>query len=217
MKIINAVGNHFKEVGIKRLISLVVGNMILGLGIAIFKFAGMGNDPFTAMAFATSDVAGVPYPRFIILVNLLFFAIELWGGRQYIGVGTLVNAVGLGYMVTFFYDLITKFISLPTTFFTMLISMLVGVVITGLGVSFYQTSDAGIAPFDSISIIMTDKIKKIPYFWNRVFTDAVCALVTFICGGLLGLGTLVCAFCLGPVVHFFNKHVSEKVIGHSIE
>lgn len=208
---------YCKGIGVKRFIAMFAGNAILAIGIAFFKFAGMGNDPFTAMAFATSDVAGVPYPRFIILVNLGFFIIELLWGRQYIGVGTIVNAVILGYMVTFFYGVITSFLALPTTFVPQFISMLVGVVITGLGVSFYQTSDAGIAPFDSISIIMTDRIKKIPYFWNRVFTDAMCALVTFICGGLLGLGSLVCAFCLGPVVHFFNKHVSEKVIGHSIE
>lgn len=214
---IDKIKNHFKSVGVKRIIALFVGNVILGLGIALFKFAGMGNDPFTAMAFATSDVAGVPYPRFIILVNLLFFIIEVIWGRQYIGLGTIVNAVLLGYIVTFFYDVITSFISLPTTFLTQLPAMLVGVVITGLGVSFYQTSDAGISPFDSISIIMTDYFKKIPYFWNRVITDAFCALVTFICGGLLGLGTLVCAFCLGPVVHFFNKNLSEKVIGHSVE
>ena len=31
-------------------------------------------------------------------------------------------------------------------------------------------------------------------------------------GGLLGLGTLICAFCLGPLIQFFNTHVSENVL-----
>ena len=28
-------------------------------------------------------------------------------------------------------------------------------------------------------------------------------------GGIVGWGTLACALCLGPFVHFFNKHISE--------
>ena len=27
-----------------------------------------------------------------------------------------------------------------------------------------------------------------------------------------GLGTLICAFCLGPLIQFFNTHVSENVL-----
>ena len=34
----------------------------------------------------------------------------------------------------------------------------------------------------------------------------------FLLGGLLGLGTLICAFCLGPLIQFFNTHVSENVL-----
>ena len=30
-------------------------------------------------------------------------------------------------------------------------------------------------------------------------------------GGIVGLGTLACALCLGPFVHFFNQHVSSTV------
>ena len=31
-------------------------------------------------------------------------------------------------------------------------------------------------------------------------------------GDLVGLGTLICAFCLGPVIQFCNGHFSEKVL-----
>ena len=44
------------------------------------------------------------------------------------------------------------------------------------------------------------------------FTDTLCALLVFLLGGLLGLGTLICAFCLGPLIQFFNTHVSENVL-----
>ena len=73
-------------------------------------------------------------------------------------------------------------------------------------------SDAGVSPYDSVSIIMDEKIKKLPYFWARIFTDSLCTIVCFLTGGLLGLGTLVCAFGIGPLVTFYNKYISEPVI-----
>lgn len=212
----NKVIAYCKAVGLKRFIAMMIGNTILSLGISIFKYAGMGNDPFTAMALSTAEVAGLPYPVFLMFINLFIFIIEYIFGKKYIGVGTLFNAFILGYIVAFFINIWDKFLPQPANFFVQLPIMLLGVIVTGLGVSFYQTSDVGVSPFDSLSIIMTDRQSKIPYFWNRMFTDALCAVVTWLCGGLLGLGTVACAFCLGPVVHFFNKHVSEKIINHSI-
>lgn len=207
--------NYFKSVGLKRVIAMIIGNTILALGISIFKYAGMGNDPFTAMALSSAEVVGLPYPVFLMFINLGFFIIEFLYGKKYIGIGSLFNAFVIGYIISFFINIWDKYLPHPESFFAQLPIMIVGVIVTSLGVSFYQTSDAGVAPFDSLSIIMTERFKKIPYFWNRMFTDAFCAIVTWFCGGLLGLGTLACAFCLGPVVHFFNKTVSEKIINNN--
>ena len=60
---------------------------------------------------------------------------------------------------------------------------------------------------------MNEKIRKLPYFWARMITDAGCALVCFLAGGLVGLGTIISAFCLGPVIHFFDLHVSKPILG----
>jgi len=211
------IKNYFKTIGAKRLIAMMIGNTILALGISIFKYAGMGNDPFTAMALSTAACVGLPYAVFVMFINVIFFIIEFLFGRKYVGVGTIFNALILGYIVSFFINLWDTYLPVLGTFSSQFPVMLLGMIITGLGVSVYQTSDAGVSPFDSMSIIMTDYHKKVPYFWNRIFTDAFCAVVTWLCGGLLGLGTLACAFCLGPIVHFFNKNLSEKIIGHSIE
>lgn len=208
---------YFKNIGIKRFIAMILGNIVLGLGIAVFKYAGMGNDPFSAMNMAASAKVMISYPVFQILINVCFFVIEFIFGKKYIGAGTIVNAVLLGYFVDFFYKLVLLPINdPPVKFFSQLPIMIIGVLVTGLGVSLYQTSDCGISPFDSLSIIMVERWPKIPYFFHRMFTDAFCALVCFLCGGLLGLGTLVCAFGLGPVVHFFTKNFSEKIIRHKV-
>ncbi|MCI6787689.1 MAG: hypothetical protein MR574_08260 [Oscillospiraceae bacterium] len=37
-------------------------------------------------------------------------------------------------------------------------------------------------------------------------------MIAWLLGGLIGLGTLLCAFALGPFVQFFTKHFSEKIL-----
>ena len=79
------------------------------------------------------------------------------------------------------------------------------------GASLYQTADLGIAPYDYLSLGLRD-YTPVPYFGCRVFTDALCALLCWLLGGLVGIGTLICAFCLGPFIQFFNGLVSEQVL-----
>lgn len=90
--------------------------------------------------------------------------------------------------------------------------VLIGLVIAGLGISLYQTPNVGAAPYDSLSLIMEKRIPKVSYFWCRIFTDAFSALVCFLAGGIIGIGTLVTAFGFGPVVEFFNVHLTRKLL-----
>ena len=85
------------------------------------------------------------------------------------------------------------------------------VLVTALGASLYQTADLGIAPYDYLSLGLRN-YTPCPYFGCRIFTDALSALLCWLLGGLVGLGTLICAFCLGPLIQFFNTHVSENVL-----
>lgn len=190
---------------------MVFGNIFLGMGISIFKFAGLGNDPFSGMAMALADLAGVRYANLLIVINLFIFILEFCFGRSFIGAGTLVNAFFLGYFTTFFYGLWTHFSALPHKLIVQIPIMLIGTVVTGFGVSMYQTPNVGASPYDSLSLIMTKRIPKISYFWNRIFTDAICALICFMAGGIVGLGTLVSALGLGPVIDFFNVHFTRKL------
>lgn len=205
------LAGYFKKTGKKRLIIMVFGNIFLGMGISIYKFAGLGNDPFSGMVMALSDVVGMPYANFLVILNIFIFLLEFLFGKEFIGAGTLVNAFFLGYIVTLFYNIWLHFFALPQALIIKILIMLVGTIVTGFGVSMYQTPNAGVSPFDSLSVIMAKRIPKISYFRHRITTDAFCALVCFLAGGIVGLGTLVSALGLGPVINFFNVHFTRKL------
>ena len=191
-----------RKINWKYVVVMLIGNIILGLGIAIFKLSGLGNDPFSGMVMALAECVGIEYARFLILLNLGFFVIEIIWGRKLIGLGTIINALFLGYFVTFFYNLITSVIDAPDQMAMQVATVFIGVIITSLGISMYQL----------ISLIMTEKWPKSPYFWCRVSNDAISALVCWLAGGIVGLGTLVSAFGFGPFVQFFDTHFTSKVL-----
>lgn len=43
----------------------------------------------------------------------------------------------------------------------------------------------------------------------RISTDLVCTFTGFMLGATIGIGTLVTAFFMGPIIAWFNRHVAE--------
>lgn len=207
------LAGYLKRTGGRRFAAMLVGNVFAGMGISIFKLSRLGNDPFSGMTMALSACVGIPYARFQVLFNLVLLMVEILLGREYIGAGTVVNAVFLGYFVTFFNYVWSAFGIVPAVLWQQVVTVLIGVIICSFGLSLYQTSDAGVAPYDSLALIMHKRLPRFSYFWHRMFWDALSALVCFVAGGIIGLGTLVSAFGFGPFIHFFNIHFSEKVLG----
>ena len=191
----------------------MVGIVIIGLGIALFKQSHLGNDSISALNMRLAEMLGISLGVQNLCTNILFFALQFWFGRKYIGLGTFVNGIGVGFIVTAFYDPIAahfgpaEALGLPVQ----LLWVALAVPVTALGASLYQTADLGIAPYDYLSLGLRD-YTPVPYFGCRVFTDALCALLCWLLGGLVGIGTLICAFCLGPFIQFFNGLVSERVL-----
>ena len=163
-----------------------------------------------------SEIFGIPLGTQNLIFNALFLLLQFSFGKKYIGAGTFVNGIILGYIVSFFYAIFVRHFGYAETqgLGVQLLWAAAAVVITSLGVSLYQTADLGIAPYDYLSLGLRDKTKK-PYFACRMFTDGVSALAAFLTGGLVGIGTLISAFGLGPFVHFFDVHFSEKWIGYT--
>lgn len=203
--------NRIKELTPKRWAGMFVGNLILSLGVCILKWSGTGNDPYTGMNMALAAVIGISYGMFLILINCFVFLVEIIWGRKYIGPGTLVNWFLIGPIVDWLYPLIHTNFGAPETLWQKLLLAVIGVIVTGFACSVYQTSDAGIAPYDSLSVIGRERF-HMPYFICRILTDGTCALVCFLAHGVVGIGMLLCVCGLGPVIAFFNQHVSAPLL-----
>ncbi len=190
---------------------MVGGNIILGIGIGLFKVSLLGNDPSTAMVISIAEIINIDFSIVIWFVNCFWFLIQLFLGRQYIGAGTFVNWLCVGVIASGTDKIFRAFWDVSGSFPWRILIMGIGVLVLSLGASLYQTADIGIAPYDSISIILAERTGR-KYFWCRMITDAFCTTIALILGGIVGLGTLVCALGLGPFIAFFNRTVSGPLL-----
>lgn len=203
---------YLNSIGMRRIVGMVLGNIILGIGIAVFRTSLLGNDPYSAMLMAGADCLPLTYSTLMLIVNAGVFIIEFLWGRHFIGIGTFVNWFLLGYVASFFIDIFAAMQIPQRGMAVRLLTVAVGVLIVSAGVSLYQSADLGIAPYDSVSIIISEHC-PLPYFWCRLATDVVCTAVCFALGGIVNVGTAVCAFGLGPFIHFFDAHLSKRALG----
>lgn len=205
---IKTVKAYLQTVGGKRILMSLVGNLFIAVGIALFKQSALGNDPYTGMNMALADLFGIAFPMLQLGINLLLFLLQLIFERRLIGFGTVVNALLIGSLVDLFYRLSMAAFGAPTLLAIKLLVMAVGMVICCSGLSLYQTADLGVSPYDATALILDRRLPRVPYFWCRIFTDGTCALICFLAGGIVGIGTLVTAFGFGPVIAFFNRLVA---------
>ena len=175
-----------QHVTFRRVAGMLVGIVIISLGVALFKFAYLGNDPFNALNIRSAELAGLPLGVQNLIYNAVFFTMQMIWGRRYVGFGTVANAVCCGFIITFFYDFLTAHFAQAATLPAQLAWVAAAVVCTSLGISLHQTSDLGVAPYDYLALGLRDHT-PLPYFCCRLFTDTLCALLAFLLGGLLGL------------------------------
>ena len=82
---------YLNKIGMRRIMGMILGNIILGIGIAIFRTSLLGNDPYSAMLMAGETYFGIAYSILLPIVNAVIFIIEISFGRHFIGIGTFVN------------------------------------------------------------------------------------------------------------------------------
>ena len=71
-------------------------------------------------------------------------------------------------------------------------------------------SEAGTGPNDLVALVISEK-SKIKFAPVRIIVDILFAATGFWLGGTLGLGTVICAFVVGPGAGVFLPY-NEKLI-----
>ena len=198
-----------------RVVLLLVGLWIAHLGVTLFLQTNLGSDPFNVFvqglfrAIPWPDWAGMTHGRVHLLVSLLIMVVLLVADRSYVGIGTVL-CMALGGPIIDVYTLwLSPFLNETLPLAVRVPMLAVGCVILAFGMTIVIRSQAGTGPNDLVAVVLSDKSGK-PFGPVRIGVDLTFALVGFALGGVVGVGTIICAFLVGPAAQLFFP-VSDKI------
>lgn len=192
-----------------RIVILFIGLSIAHLGVTLFLLADLGADPFNVLVqgiFRTlSSFLSFPlltHGNTHVVICFLIILALLVIDRSYIKIGTILCMIFGGPIIDFFTAILSApFADMHSLVLKVLVNGL-GCVILAFGMTIVMKSDAGTGPNDLVSIAISDKLKK-NFGVIRIIVDISFVVVGFILGGSFGIGTLICAFLVGPVANIF--------------
>lgn len=189
------------------LIMMILGITLIGFSVAIFRLIAFGTDPYSAMNLGFTNIFPLSYGTMQLAVNLVLLLFQLRFAKKTMGVGSFINLILLAYMSDYFlYVLKTVPINYELLEIRILL-LLISLICLTFAISLYTISDLGIAPYDCLSVFMSEKW-GIKYHWCRIMTDSTCIAFAFMLDSEIGIITLFLALCTGPFVSYFNKNVS---------
>lgn len=197
----------------KRIVMTTSGVILCAIAVGFFKCSRFGVDPFQCFSqgiwmhfFEKSISFGLYY----IILSGIMMLFDLVIAKKYMGAATLVSMFLSGYIVDFTCKVISHFSPAPSLPLRILF-LSVAVFIMCFASSLYMTSNLGVSVYDAIPIVITDN-RKLPFKFVRIGCDLLCVSIGILTGLLPGIGTLITAFFMGPLIEFFNHHISEPLL-----
>ena len=189
-----------------RLLILFIGLIIAHLGVTLFLLADLGADPFNVliqglrhlvMKTGLSPTHGTVHMCVCFLIVIVLIIVD----RKYVKLGTLVCMFCGGPIIDFFTFVLQGLGISQAGIVVKILVLVLGCGILASGMSLVIRSDAGTGPNDLVAVVISEKSN-----WRfgivRIATDVLFVLIGFLLGGKFGVGTVICAFLVGPVAEF---------------
>jgi uncharacterized membrane protein YczE len=182
-----------------RLPGLLVGLVLFGVGIALMAASGRGLGPWEVFHQGIANRTGLALGTVSVLVGIPVLALW-WPLGERPGIGTILNIALIGVATNLTLPLLPR----PDQPIPQLAMSVGGVLVIGLGSGLYLAADLGPGPRDGL---MTGLHHR--FGWSirrgRTAIELLVLVIGFLLGGTIGLGTILFAFGIGPVVQVFLR------------
>jgi uncharacterized membrane protein YczE len=156
--------------------------------------AGLGLDPWDVLHQGLSRTFGLGIGTWAIIVSFVVF-LAWFVLRQRLGIGTLVNAVGVGLVI----DLLVAVFHPPHELWARVILLIGGVAGNGIATGLYIGAGLGPGARDGLTTGIAGRGHSIRVV--RTTIEATVLITGFLLGGTVGIGTFVYALSIGPLTH----------------
>lgn len=192
-----------------RLIKFFGGLALIQLGVAMLLIVGIGSDSFTVFTQGFSKVLHISVGAGNCLLTLGLLGLVFWLDRSQFQIGMVLAVAFAGLLLNGMTFLLEKILPPDPSLPVMALEFAAACVVVSFGFPILKSAGLGVAPNDALYLAIVKKTKK-PYGVVRVCADTLYLLLGFICGGVIGVGTVICVAAIGPMVQFVMTHLVKQ-------
>lgn len=176
----------------RRTAMLLVGCVVLGTGVAMLLTADLGSDGYSTFVNGTAQSSGMRFWVANLLVGAVLVAMAALRHVRP-GVGTVVQVVLVGVVVSVVLDLITT----PDDLVWRAALLAAAFPVLAVGIALYLGSHTGAGPAEAAALAWDPPVD---FRWSYSLVQGGGALGGWMLGATVGVGTLAVIALLGPAV-----------------
>lgn len=176
----------------RRLATLLAGCVVLGCGVSLLLAADLGSDGFSTLVNGLALGTGLPFFVANLIVSALFLAVAA-GRRVLPGLGTVVQVVVVGLTV----DRLLPLVETPDTLTGQVLLLVAAFPVLAIGIAVYLGSHLGAGPIEAAGQAWDPPL---PFRWSYSAAQLGGALVGWLLGATIGIGTVAVVVLLGLAV-----------------
>ena len=197
-----------------RILMSSLGVVICGISVGMFRTAALGVDPFQSLMSGLNSLIPISFGTLYVIVNAVLLLFSAIFDRRKLGLATVINLTFLGYAAEYSQKFLTLLLP-ELTLIPSLLLLAVAIVIMCFGSALYFNADLGVSTYDAVSLVISEKQNKVSFRVCRILSDLICvSLGVALCllthmgwdeiGAIVGIGTIITAFFMGPLISFFS-------------
>ena len=198
----------------RRIFMAFFGVMLCSFAVGFFRLSDFGTDPYQCLAAGLSNVIPIGFGNTLTALNCVLLVEVFFLNKRYLGIATLFSVFLTGYVVEFS-EWVLGLTGIEMTLVVRIIYLAIGVVLMCIASSFYITSNLGVSSYDAQALMIGDT-GKLQFRFARIGTDLICVLVGFALDATVGVGTLVTAFFMGPLIDLFNRKLARPFLNRPV-
>ncbi|WP_429939926.1 YczE/YyaS/YitT family protein [Enterococcus sp. DIV0240a] len=191
----------------KKLAQVILGTFMIALSINLLITAHEGYDTISTFLLGILNIWPIPFWVASLSFNVIVLIIVFLINKSILGMGSIINGIGLALMIGFLEPIFIE-ISIRSDIYH-IFALILAPLLFGVGAAVYVAADQGAAALEALTSVIYEKtgfkLKMI-----RIALDALFVLVGLLLGASIGIGTLLCVICIGPIFEFTLKKLKTN-------
>lgn len=189
---------------IRRSLLASAGLLLFAFGFYLQLAANIGLSPWTALNQGLSNHLPITFGQASIMVSVLIVCLDLLM-KETIGIGTILDALLVGWGSDLFIAL--ELVPYQSGFLPGLAILVIGLAISCVGQWLYMLAGLSCGPRDAFLVGLGKRLPRLPIGRVNILLNLMVAVVAFLLGGQIGLGTIIALFGTGIIMDIVFKIV----------